>query len=78
MPKDEDRIVEFDRLNTVGKAVFVAGSVMKIAGSLLESAFETISGIVSETERAFNQGLDENVEDAKILGDEQSSRGSAD
>ncbi len=73
MSHDDDRIVEFDRLNAVGKVVFVAGSVMKLAGSILDSAVDTVSGIIRETEHAFNQGLDENVEEAKILDDESGS-----
>jgi hypothetical protein len=71
MSEDDRRIVEFNRLNVVGKAVFVAGTAMKIAGGVLESAMNTFSVIITETERAFQQGLDANVEDANILTDEE-------
>ena len=61
------RQVEFDRLNLVGKAIFVTGTTFKFVGSLFDSVVETVTEIAREAEKAFNAGLDPNVADATIL-----------
>ncbi len=65
------REVDYDRLNLLGKAVFITGSAFRVIGTVFESVVETISGVVHEAEKAFKSGRDPNVDDAKIL-DEQS------
>ena len=67
------REVDFDRLNLLGKAVFITGSAFRIIGSVLESVVETVSGVVNEAEKAFKSGLDPNVDDAKILDEQTKS-----
>ena len=64
---DDDRIVEYERLNLLGKAVFLTGSAVRTTASLIDKALEHAADAVVEVEAAFKEGLDPNVEDAKIL-----------
>ena len=67
MPDPEERqIIEFDRLNWLGKTVFVAGVAVNTTVHLIDAALEKAVDLVLEAERAFNEGLDE-PENAKIL-----------
>lgn len=74
-PEQEERIVQFDKLNMLGKAVFVSGLVTRAATRLVESAIKATADIVVEAEKAFKQGLDPNIEEARIIEehDEKSS-----
>jgi hypothetical protein len=60
----ERRIAE---LNWLGKAVFLAGTGVRYTAELLDSAIERIAEVVASTEKAFKQGLDPNIEEAKIV-----------
>ncbi len=67
MPDPEERqIIEFDRLNWLGKTVFIAGFAVNTTVNLIDAALEKAVDLVLEAERAFNEGLDE-PENAKIL-----------
>lgn len=70
MPEPDRRMVEFDRLNPVGKVVFVAGTAFKTLGALVDFTVGAISKVWDEAERAFEEGRSDTVEDAKII-DEQ-------
>ncbi len=61
--------VEFDQLTWLGKAVYLSGHVARAAGSVLETVVDGAAGLIADTERAFRDGLDPNVEDAKILAE---------
>ncbi len=61
------RRVDFDSLNLLGKAVYVGGSAVRILANAIDNAIDRAVDVVVETEKAFKQGLDPNVEDAKIL-----------
>lgn len=67
MPDPERRIVEFDGLNWLGKAVWLGGQVTHAVAWLLEAAVERAGEIVGDAERAFREALDDSVEDAHIL-----------
>ncbi len=69
MTSDEsgERLVEYDRLNLLGKAAFVGGSAVRLTAGLLESAVQRAAAIYVDAERAFRQGLDSNIEDAKVI-----------
>lgn len=67
MDDSRKKIVEFSRLNAIGKAVYVGGAAVRFASELLDAAIDRVAEVVSEAERAFKQGRDPNVEDAKIL-----------
>jgi len=73
MPEPDNRLVEFNRLNPVGKAVFIAGSAFKTLGALLDFTVGAVGTVWTEAERAFRDGVDEDdgVEDAKIINEER-------
>ncbi len=74
MDERETRIVEYERLNLLGKAVFLSGAAARLAANLIEGAVDRAADIVLEAERAFRQGRDPNVDDAKILEERESFR----
>jgi hypothetical protein len=68
MPDPDDRrLIQFDKLNLLGKAVFIAGTAVRTTASLIEVALEKTVDLVEEAERAFQQGRDPNIDEAKIL-----------
>ena len=64
---EERQIIEFDRLNRFGKTVFIAGVAVKTTVAFIDTALEKVVDLVLEAERAFKEGLDAPVENAKIL-----------
>ena len=70
-----ERRVEYDRLNLLGKAVYVGGSAARFLAGAIDGFIDRAVDIVVEAEKAFKQGLDPNVEDAKILGETTRKRG---
>lgn len=71
MSKDENKIVEFDRLNTLGKAIFVAGTAFNTIGTLIDYTVNAIGDVWTLAENAFLEGSSEEIDDAVIL-DEKS------
>ena len=83
MPEPDNRLVEFNRLNPVGKAVFIAGSAFKTLGALVDFTVGTIGTVWTEAERAFkeeveggtddniHEGTRERIEDAKIIREDR-------
>ncbi len=67
MEKREDRLVEYERLNLLGKAVMLGGAAVRVLGLAIDAVLDQTASIVADAERAFRQGLDPNVEDARIL-----------
>ena len=67
MPDSDRRIVRFDQLNLLGKTVYLTGAAVRFAADLIDTTLEKAADLVVEAERAFKEGLDPNVEDAKIL-----------
>lgn len=68
MTDNENRpLVEFERLNILGKAAFLGGSAVRLAASLIDSAVHRAAVVYVEAERAFNQGRDPNIEDANVI-----------
>lgn len=63
----------YERLSPLGKARLVAETGIMTASSLLDRAVHYAADFVVHTERAFKQGLDSDIEDAKII-DESVSR----
>lgn len=72
MSQPPRRIVEWDRLNTLGKAVYVAGSAIEVATSVVSAAVGAIGVIWDEAERAFRDEARPDVDDARII--EESDR----
>jgi hypothetical protein len=67
MSDPERRIVQYQDLNLLGKAVFIGGAAARLAADLIDVAVDKAVDLAIETEKAFRHGLDPNVEDAKIL-----------
>ena len=68
---DEERqdgpIIHFSSLNMLGKAVYLGGMFTRAATRAVDSAIQATADIVTETRKAFHQGLDPNVEDARVI-----------
>ena len=64
---DGQRIVQFENLNLLGKVVYVGGFLSRVATGVVGSAFKATSEIINETEKAFKDGMDPNIEEAKII-----------
>lgn len=67
MEDHDHRIIEFERLNLLGKTVYITGATARFAAGLIEKAIDRAADIAAEAERAFRQGRDPNVDDARIL-----------
>jgi len=67
MSSRPEREVEFDRLNLLGKVVFVTGTTVRVIGSVIDSVVETVSGVAQEAEKAFKEGMDPNIDEATIV-----------
>ena len=64
---DERRIVRFGDLNVLGKAVFLTGAAIRTTALLIDKALEKTIEVIEDAERAYHEGRDPHVEDAKIL-----------
>ena len=73
MTERERRVVQYENLNPLGRAVFFGGAAVRGASRLLDLAIERAADIYVDAERAFKQGRDADIDDAKIL-DEQRDR----
>lgn len=71
MPEPDNRLVEFNRLNPVGKAVFIAGSAFKTLGALLDFTVGAVGNVWMEAEKAFRDEVEDDVEDAKIIREDR-------
>lgn len=69
MHESDERIVEYERLNILGKAAFLGGSAVRFTADLIDAAVHRAADVYLEAERAFKQGLDPNIEDAKVIGE---------
>ena len=70
MPDPEERrIIEFEKLNWLGKTVFLTGAAVQTAVELIDKTLEKAVDLVLEAERAFKEGRDSPIDDAKILGE---------
>ena len=63
----EDRIAAFERLNLLGKAFFLGGTAVRLAANAIDTVVDRAATVVADAEKAFRQGRDPNIEDAKIL-----------
>lgn len=74
-PDNEERRIA--DLNLLGRVVYFAGQSVRVTADLLDSVIKLAADTYEDAERAFRQGLDPNIDDAKIIEerrkDEQSS-----
>ena len=73
MPEEQNKLVEFERLNTVGKAVFIAGTAYKAAETIVGFTFSTLRTVWDETEKAFSEGLSNDSDEAVIIDETRDS-----
>ena len=73
--KQPQRKVEFERLNLLGKLVFVGGSAVRFLAGAIDTVVDRAVDVAVDAERAFRQGLDPNIEDAKIIEEESKASG---
>ena len=84
---EDQRMVEFNRLNPVGKVIFVAGSAFKTIGALVDFTVGAVGTVWTEAEKAFSDGKSEGpaaengdsaaapgVEDAVVLEEHEDAR----
>jgi hypothetical protein len=72
MPQNkEERLVEYERLNALGKVIFLGGGAVRLAANLIDVVLTRAADVAVDAEKAFRQGLDPNVEDAKILDERE-------
>ena len=64
---DEHKIIKFEKLNLLGKLVYVSGVLSRTATDIVQSAVDATSEIITEAEKAFKEGLDPNIDDANII-----------
>lgn len=75
MPSSEEqRIVEFERLNLLGKFVYLAGAAVHTSAHAIDVALDRAVDLVLEAERAFKEGRDNTIEDAKVLKEWEKDR----
>ncbi len=67
MPESNKPTRRYENLNLLGQVVFLAGTAIRTTANLIDTAIDKAADLVVETEKAFRQGLDPNIEDAKIL-----------
>ncbi len=67
MNKEPERIIEFKRLNLFGKAVYTGGAVVRLAAHAIDTTIDKVADVYAEAERAFREGADPNVDDARII-----------
>jgi len=76
MPDPEKhQIIEFGRLNLLGKAIFVVGATVRTTAHLIDKTLDKAVDLVLEAERAFKEGRDGTVEDAKVIGEWEKESG---
>jgi hypothetical protein len=64
---ENNKLVEFERLNPVGKLVFLTGTAFKAAEQVVGYTVTTLQSIWDEAEKAFSDGLSDTSQDAVIL-----------
>ena len=68
--------IEYDRLNLFGKAVYVGGATFRFIAEGIDAVVNRAVDMYVDAEKAFKQGLDPNIEDAKILDEQAGEAGS--
>ena len=62
---DEERRI--GELNLLGRVVYFAGESVRVTANLLESVIKLAADTYMDAEKAFKEGMDPNVDEAKIL-----------
>lgn len=68
------KVVEFERLNSLGKAIYAGGLVAAAAGKVVNYVVDSASHLIDEAERAFRDGLGDDIEDARVIDEDERPR----
>lgn len=63
----DDRRVDFENLNWLGKTVFIGGTALRLTANLLDKAADRASKIAEDSREAYRREVDPNIEDAKVI-----------
>jgi len=71
MEKDklETWIQEYESRSLTGKLSFLVSSGISVATSAVDSAINETAAVVARAKKSFEQGLDPNLDDAKVLSE---------
>lgn len=72
MSESEDRHIEYEELNLLGKAVLIGGVAVRAAAGAIDATVRRAADVYVDAEKAFREGLDPNIDDAKILEEDAS------
>ncbi len=64
---ETERYASLDDLNLLGKVVYAGGLATRLIGGLVDWTLDVAVDAVVRTERAFLDGLDDRIEEAKVL-----------
>lgn len=65
----------YEQLNLLGQVVRLGGEAARLTAKGVDYTLQRAARIAADTEKAFRQGRDENVEDAQVLEEwDQSER----
>ncbi len=60
-------IVEYRRLNVLGRAVYLTGGLVSLATRVIDGAVVKAVDVVLAAERAFKEGRNPDIDEAKVL-----------
>lgn len=70
MDQKPERIIEFERLNLLGKAVYAGGAAVRFAANAIDVAIDRAADVISDAERAFRDGKNPQIDDARVVDEE--------
>ena len=70
----DDSRPHFDHLNWLGRAVALGGTAVRLTANAIDQGVQRAATTLADAEKAYREGRDPNVEDAKIL-DERAHEG---
>lgn len=62
-----NRRVDPHDLNWLGKTVYFGGAALRLTAKLVDATADHVSSIASESKKAFDQGVNPRIEDARIV-----------
>lgn len=72
--KSPKKLVEYDRLNALGKIIYLTGAGVDICSYILEKTIDRASEIIQDTQAAFQEALDPGIQDAKIIEEKEDGK----
>ncbi|NNE36024.1 MAG: hypothetical protein HKN13_12345 [Rhodothermales bacterium] len=73
-PDSKRRPVRLENPTILGKLVGIGTTAAKVVGGGVDLLLNTVADIVVDAEKAFKDGMDPNVDDAKIISESERRR----